>query len=599
MASYQLAYDDESKLSIDQVTRDYEAAAVALGLDKPGIQATLRSAMDGAKSNPRQLDIPTNGNKPTATTPKANLVLAPTYTALEDYAIAHGCPVSAYEDAKWSEQDSPRGKCLLHVPCEDGVTRVRYLDGESPKWMPIKPPGMEGKITPCWYGFTRAIAMAKASTHKTVVICNGQPSVIAAQYHSIPAIAQTDGEGKLITKPLLKRLKTAISENRLSVILAYDGDDTGREATKKVLEQLQANSIPVKVVHFGGDKGFDLADYCKRWKSQTMTQLQRLAAYSVRVKSDEHKTEGLAYSMEGILANDDDEQTPGASIAIPFKSFHHLGGYAYMTAPGKLAMIMAPSGHGKTSFMETWADLWLKTGIDVLWYSPEWDAMETHWRRIQRNGGATYDQIRELVMYRNEEFQGIPKEKRIGKLLTPELHKKTRQVNQSIVDTWPGKIFCYRAQRLTETVLGHMSKRLQLQRREGRRVGVAVFDYMQLMRTQQEIAGKNTYEVIGDMLKDWCVENHVFGLVGMQVKKSSGKTDSLLGMYDAQWVRPDIFNLIVTLNITEQEVFSGGIGTGRMEKQELATANVCKNSTGQIGEVQVRTNFRYLAWKEA
>jgi hypothetical protein len=463
--------------------------------------------------------------------------------------------------------------------------------------MPIKPPGMVEKITPCWYGFKRGIAMAAKVAHKTVVICNGQPSVIAAQHHHVPAIAQTDGEGVDITKPLLKRLRDEIRDKGLSVILAFDGDETGRKSTEKIQKQLQANNIPVRAVQFGGDDHYDLADHCKRWGKSSMEQLQRLAAFSIRVQSDERKVGSLFDSMEGILCADESESTPGVSVAIPFKSFHDLGGYAYMTAPGKLAMIMAPSGHGKTSFMETWADHWLKSGIDVLWYSPEWDAMETHWRRIQRNGGATYDQIRELVMYRNEEFEGIPKHKRAGKLLPPELHRKTQDVNRTIKD-WPGHLFCYKAQRVTETVLEHMSKRLQLQRREGRRVGIAVFDYMQLMRTQTEVSGKNTYEVIGDMLKDWCVDNHVFGMVGMQVKKSSGQTDNLLGMYDAQWVRPDVFNLIVTLNITEKEKFSGGIGTGVMEKQELATAHVCKNSTGRIGEKQVRTNFRYLAWKE-
>ena len=35
-----------------------------------------------------------------------------------------------------------------------------------------------------------------------------------------------------------------------------------------------------------------------------------------------------------------------------------------------------------------------------------------------------------------------------------------------------------------------------------------------------------------------------------------------------------------------------------MEKQELATAHICKNSTGQVGEIQVRTNFKHLAWRE-
>ena len=257
--SFRLALNDESKLSVAQVQSDYSAAAVALGLDKNEIQKSIQSALAGAKAKPRNLSI----NRPlTPKISKSDLMLAPTYTALEDYALAHGVPVSAFQEAKWTE-GIHNGRPCLFVPHEDGIVRVRFLDGEQPKWLPIKPDGMTDKIVPCWYGFKRAIDMAKEADHKTLALCNGQPSVITAQYYGIAALAQTDGEGKKIEQPLLKRLLAAVKEHELKIIVAMDGDDTGRNATKDRQAQLQANGIPVSIVYFGGDDGYDLADYCK------------------------------------------------------------------------------------------------------------------------------------------------------------------------------------------------------------------------------------------------------------------------------------------------------------------------------------------------
>ena len=597
--SFSLALGNQ-ELSIATVENDYTAAAKALQMVDGEVVATLRSALDGA--TPRAIDSNGSNSNGQVTPVKTNMALAPTYTALEDYALAHGVPGSELERHEWEEGVYPYGKykgiaCFI-VPHEDGIKRARIKnpdEADGKKWLPIKPEGMKEKITPCWYKFKSAVSMAVASKHKTIVLCNGQPSAITAQYHSIPALAQTDGENKKITTPLLKRLLAATTEHKLSVLLAYDGDDTGRSATNLIQKQLQDNKVTIRIVQFGGDGGYDLADYCKQHKADVFEKLLKLAAYNAQATTDEHQVKELSGAMDDILSNNDTVIAPGNSVMIPFKSFHKFGGYAYMTAPGKMAMIMAPSGHGKTSLMETWVDWWLKSGTDVLFYSPEWDALETHFRRVQRNGGASYDQMRELVLYRNETAEGIAKSQRMGRLLGSNILSKTHMVNNAIKG-WPGHVFTYKAQRITETVLEHMGKRLHRQRRDGRRVGIAVFDYMQLMRTQQEVSAKNTYEVLGDMLKDWCVDNHVFGLVGMQVKKSSAQTEDLLGMYDAQWVRPDIFNLIVTLNIKEHEVFENGVGHKKLAT--IATANICKNSTGDTGEVQLKTNFKHLAWEE-
>lgn len=586
LKSFSLALGSEH-LSTSQVEADYTSAAIALQMEKSSYAPTLRSALSAATPH----EFYDNGNSPDqGKMDKSKLILAPVYTALEDYALAHGVPVSAFEKFQWVEGEHQNRKCL-QVPHEDGVTRARFLDGENPKWKPI---GSGHK--PCWYSFKQAVSMATETSHKTIVLCNGQPSVVVGQNYGIAALAQTDGENKKITPPLLKRLLAAIKEHKLKVMIVFDGDDTGREATKKILEQLRMNKVAVSAVYFGGDDGYDLADHCKRHGKKAMSQLQRLAAYSVRAVDNEHKNKRLDYSMEGILAADENIVSPGEAVLIPFKSFHKYGGYAHMTAPGKMAMIMAPSGHGKTSFMETWADYWLKSGVDILWYSPEWEALETYFRRIQRNGGATYDQMQSLILYRNETARNVSKSQRQGGLLPSGVHEKTNQVRATVM-AWPGDMFIYRAQSDIETVLAEMTKRLQLQRREGRRVGVAIFDYMQLLHTAKETKGKNSYEVLCALIKQWCIDNHIFALVGVQVTKTAGRNgNDLLGQYDAQWVRSDVFNLIVTLNIPTIEKFDDGVGVKQLSK--IATANICKNSTGKTGEVQLKTNFEYLCWED-
>ena len=595
--SFALALGDDN-LSVTQVQSDFMAAAKALGLAENEITSTLKSALSGA--NPRE-PFSANGKQPTQTMSKDNLMLAPTYTALEDYALAHGTPVTAFEAAKWREGVKPSGKyqgakCLI-VPHEDNVERVRFLDmseTDDTKWMPI---GSGHK--PCWYGFNKAVTKAVASKHKTLVLCNGQPSVITAQHYGIPALAQTDGEGKLIETPLLKRLLAATTEHKLKMIIAMDGDETGRKSASDRQAQLQANGIPVQTAQFGGDDGYDLADFCKDYKQDAFVRLQRLARFSNRTLAPIVCGKELTIKFEHMLKWPTKTLPPGEMIITPMAQLHSLGGLAKMLQPAMMTEVIGPSGGGKTSFMETWIDLLRQAGYDLLWYSPEWSPLVMHLRTIQRHGGACADAIWDSVLWYKEQADGIPEGQRKGHPMKPDSDagRKALLINEEIKTKWPGDIHCFQSDAVTETILEQMTGRLQILRRHGRKVGIAFFDYAQLLHTVTEIAGRNSYEIIVGMIKRWCIANHIHAVIGSQVTKEVATQaiakKRLLGKYDSSWVAPNEFNLILSLNIVHDgvdEITQAPIKTNR------ALINVCKNSTGREDVIQAVTDFKHLRW---
>ena len=134
-----------------------------------------------------------------------------------------------------------------------------------------------------------------------------------------------------------------------------------------------------------------------------------------------------------------------------------------------------------------------------------------------------------------------------------------------------------------------MRDRLHLLRRDGRRVPIAFFDYIQLMRAKEEQPNRTAYETMIGQLKTWSIANAIHAVVGVQILMHTGRqTNNVLGKYDMHYCPPNAFNLIITLNILEDE----------MGKTNKAIVNIAKNSTGQEGRVQMTTNFRHLAWED-
>ena len=494
------------------------------------------------------------------------------YENLADYARKHGVEPHVFEGWGWRDGMHNNCPCIFIPGHDDGIDRVRFIDTAKAEFRPVK----EGRQR-CLYGWERALAMTAQG--RALVLCNGQPSVVVAQHYSIPAIAQTDGENAL-EQHALDQLVAELKGGR-KLIIALDGDEAGRKATEKIKAQLIA--YDVAVVDFGGVAGYDLGDFAAQHKDNTYAMLQSLMRTSRQEAVQVNDLGAMSQGLDDFL---DHDVCGDSGILSPFKSFHDLGGFAFIMPVGFMTAIVAMSGGGKTTFQETMAQHWLRAGHDILWYSPEWGHQSLYWRMIQRNGGATTDQLRAHALYlsdlrsNRQPNLGIPLDR------TSPVYAKTRIINHQIRE-WAGNLHCFKEVKFTEDILDRMRNRLHLLRRDGRRVPVAFFDYLQLMRTKEETPNRTAYENMVNLIKSWSSDNAIHPIVGVQIPMATGRLKNhVLGKYDMHYCPPNAFNLIVTLNILEDE-------TGKTNR---AIVNVAKNNEGQEGRIPMTTNFRHLAW---
>ncbi len=207
----------------------------------------------------KRLSVPLPPLAPAAETKRA-------YTGLQDYARAHGAPVEAYEKLGWKEVTKGKRRAL-EIPTETG-TRWRYLDGNKPVF--TSPPDYRR----CWYG-RNADFWQRVSEGKPVVITNGEPSVVAAQYHGLAACCVTSGE-KEIPTDLMTRFIDDLGSRRPPVIIALDCDDTGRKAALAMESQFKAAGFEARAVNLRLGRGGDLADFCKLYTTGAESELLKL-----------------------------------------------------------------------------------------------------------------------------------------------------------------------------------------------------------------------------------------------------------------------------------------------------------------------------------
>ncbi len=183
------------------------------------------------------------------------------YTGLADYAQAHGVPAAVY--TRWNWQETTRdGRPALSFSTVTGL-RYRFLDGAKPTF------SHAAGYQACWYGLTEAITLAQM-TNQPLVLCNGEPSVVAAQHWGIPACCVTSSGEKLLKQQQLDALKAAWSG---LILVALDCDTKGRTASPKLAAQVGG-----LVVDLGGSQGFDLADFGFLHQGQSVQALAQLAA---------------------------------------------------------------------------------------------------------------------------------------------------------------------------------------------------------------------------------------------------------------------------------------------------------------------------------
>lgn len=265
------------------VTEDEAGKEFAVWYDHK--ESTGGDLLDLCKTLNIELDSTLNGNGHAAAD---NTLRA--YRDLAEYAAAQGADVQAFVDAGWNPQvQTIQGRPALTYATEKG-THIRFIDGKKPKYKPEKT-GYEK----CWYGLERAVQRA-TERNTFIVITNGAPSVVVAQYYGIPAAAVIGGENAL-TQDLLSELR---NKWRGGVVIALDCDEQGRKAAKAIEAQLVG--LPVAVMDLNlTDKG-DLAQFCKLHGDDTysafyakaptpkaVSQVELLKAQAVRDLADSSK----------------------------------------------------------------------------------------------------------------------------------------------------------------------------------------------------------------------------------------------------------------------------------------------------------------------
>lgn len=188
------------------------------------------------------------------------------YRTLDEYALAHGIPGDRLRAKGWSDAAQYQGRLALAFKTATGV-RWRFLDGQKPKYK------SELDYKACWYGLNRALELARESG-QPLVLCNGEVSTLAAQYHGVAAVCFTGGGEREIPPDLLAEFNQKRGDIR--VLIAQDCDAKGRKGAQAQKAQLPDASV----IDLGlGDKG-DLADYCKLYGSAAITQLRHLQSVS-------------------------------------------------------------------------------------------------------------------------------------------------------------------------------------------------------------------------------------------------------------------------------------------------------------------------------
>lgn len=195
---------------------------------------------------------------------------------LAEYAEAHGAPVEAYERAMWTQgvwydHDHKADRPALIYPTAGGE-RVRFIDG-------LKPPFKhKAGYVPCWYGLKNAVPTAQ-DAGLPLVLCNGEPSVVSAQWWGIPAACITSSGERELKGKLLAELKEVWGTRR--VIIALDCDDNGRKASEKLAKSLQDEGFSTAIVDLGLTDAGDLADFCKLWGMDALSSVIERARFVV------------------------------------------------------------------------------------------------------------------------------------------------------------------------------------------------------------------------------------------------------------------------------------------------------------------------------
>lgn len=531
-----------------------------------------------------------------ATTAKPALSSLRAYAGLDDYA-AGNLGVAGDVLVKWQWREAMK-YCSVHekerpaleYPTKGGL-RYRMLDGLKPKYL------SKAGYKPCWYGLNFALDMIRGVLDFPLILCNGEPSTILAQHYGIPAICAPGGEHQLSAE-LIQQLRAALTELPTPPVfwIVLDCDDTGRTAAKKIQAQLVALGYEAFVFDLKLPEHGDLADYCRLHEVETFEYLGKLTP----IITDVSGVVGSKAVAQRAIAHIH-TAPEGQTVVFPFKAFHRLGGMCRVIDPGEVVIISGISGGGKTSFAECLTEPLVQKGMRILWDGKEWSPAKMHARRVQRLKGITTEQQKLHNRWKDEIARGIAGTLCEGVRFTPEQEQAYMDASYMIA-RYKGEVDYMPLAPCLEDTLGLMSERLTYYRARREPVPLVVFDYAQLwVLNSANNAPSNLFEFALDKVKNWTLRENVVAFVLSQSNKEAtdkvkvADSTYLLTSADAQFIRDDKCNLMITLNPQyEEDRNHMHNGKAQLRKREYIVANVVKNSDGDEGFVRLQTWWERL-----
>jgi len=247
--------------------------------------------------------------------------------------------------------------------------------------------------------------------------------------------------------------------------------------------------------------------------------------------------------------------------------------------PRKLLGIAAQTAGGKTSFLETLVDAWLRMGYCGLWFGPEWSPLEYQYRRMQRySDNVIYNDFAKWEVWKKEVQLKIPEALRRGKALSEAQLDSVLTVDR-MIRQWPGTLdYVDDTTRMlsgmlnsdTPTLTGFadMAAVIAARRAEGLRVAFVVFDYAQLLQVDtNDIQNGNRVETALQQIKTFSEQQEIVSVIASQVTKADSRDVKHLSRpldHDSSlFGRGDKYNCYLTLNEEWEE--KPGLRTGSLK----------------------------------
>lgn len=328
------------------------------------------------------------------------------------------------------------------------------------------------------------------------------------------------------------------------------------------------------------------------------------SAFEQRRQRLVHHGTKMASRYMGLVTGDASGQ--GEPVVFPYRCFHDIGGLCRIIPSGMAVGVLGASGEGKTSFTEGGIDALNRMGIDVGIWGAEWTPDYFMARRVQRYGGPTFADMIDFQLWQKEAELRIAPEHRQGRALSLDVQKQAVQIAMDI-EGWPGEAMCFYDDDpdgdylYLEELLDHIGATIRIERKNGRRLNMIVFDYAQLAELRQRVENGNAIEHVIGKIKNHAMKHQYVAWITTQAVKASSKlvrkasSDVLTGD-DALYVRDDKFNLFLTL----KRHYDTDLSLPEGEQQvptEFVKVYIAKNSVAASRQiVPMQVDWTRMCW---